>query len=315
VYLRLLAGVLAGTVAASAIARPVPVDDVTFSGLIEQFTINGRFGKSLKTRDRFTRIAIAAETGKWEFKGTYWYYPFWGWYDLDETHISYREDNFSWRIGRFMPAIGLTDWEDQWYSGFNFLPLTQMSTFSGRKLGYRTVPGTEFSYQYGNEQIKASLTSSQMEQGRFLASRFDRASLRYTWYQNGLTLGASGLMDLSNHGSTEQMLAADARYTTGHWIFRGEYRTYLSPTRKVQGGYVDGTFRFPGAANFTLVGRAEVFRSQGTPKSSVIGYTLGAKARLPFDFVIYLNYSFGPDMNRIFLGQGWSIALNRSFRF
>ncbi len=293
----------------------VRAEEPKVSGFIEQLTINGRFGAQIKTRDRFTRYGAIVEFGKWELKGSSWVYGFCGWTDLDESHIAFKDEKFSWKLGRFIPAIGQANWDDQWYSGFNFLPLTQSSNYAGRKLSERTSAGTEVAYDIGSHSIKASLTSSNFDANKFFPTNLDRANVRWTWFKDGLILGASAFMDVSKLGKNEQMLATDARLTFGHWIFRAEYRNYLSPTRKAQGFYVDGTYRFPGAANLSLVARAEAMKSQGIPTGSVIGWTVGAKARLPFDFLLFVNYSFGPDMNRIFLGQGWSLALNRTFRF
>ncbi len=273
-------------------------------------------GDEHKTRDRYSRWQGDLTWGNWNLRATYWYYPFCDWEEIDETTISYEEGPLRFRYGRFLLPVGQTTWDESWYSGFVFLPLNEFNAYGGWLRRERTGIGADASFTFGNQSLQASLTSRDHEQDRLAASRLDRASLRYTWYDDGLTLGASAFADTGSLGTQEQMLILDARYSVPNWIFRGEVLGYLSDSQKTTSFYLDAYYRPAGWSDVTFVSRFERRQNETSGgQEDLEQWILGAKARLPWDVQFVVNYAGGPDLNRVHLGGGWSFSLMKTLRF
>lgn len=290
-------------------------DKVQLSGSVEQFFVSAGYGELHKTRDRFTRLMGIATSGKWELRGSHWYAPVYFWYEVDETNLSYSDKDLRWRIGRFLLPVGQTNWDDQWYSGIVFWPLIESKTYGDQRLLARTVVGTDVEKSWGNHTLRVSASSSKPEVNRLLPSRLDRASVRWSYYQNGVIVGLSTYFDTKTGGNDERMVVADARWTLPQWTLRAEALDYKSDTAKVQGFFVDLYHRPKSWTDVTFVGRFEGRRSEAQSVSNMQAWTVGAKAHLPLDFTFIVNYTGGPDMNKIFLGGGWSLGLSKTLRF
>lgn len=291
---------------------------ITIKGSVEQIMTNGRFGGSEKTRDRLTKPTLIVESGNWALRGSYLYYPFCMWYETDETHLSYESNNFTWKFGRFITPVGQANWDTEWYSGFTFVPMIDLQFYHGFNFRERTTPGTSVEYVSGPYNFAASLSDPHTIPDRLLPHKLDRASLRTTWYHDGLQIGASGLFDTETFGSGEQMLSVDARFTIPNFQIRGEYLTYQSQTEHDKGFVVEASYRPPTSTDVTFVGRFEgIAGSPGSApaKSNLETWTLGGKFRLPWDTRFLLNYTGGPDMNRVFLGGAWTFGLTKTLRF
>lgn len=303
-----------GAVALAAIAEAQ--DKVKVGGMIEQFFVSGGFGDEHRTRDRFTRFILDVEHGAWALRGSYWYYPFAGWYDLDETTVSYSDGPWRLRYGRFLVPMGQNQWDDQWYSGIIFIPLNDFNAYNGWLKRERTSIGADANYVFGNQSVNLAVTSRDLEQNHLAPDRLNQATLRYTWYRDGLTLGAAAVADTGSFGGDEQMLVADFRYTMPQWVFRGEVLSYLSDGQNTSSYFLDAYYRPKGWEDLTFVSRYENRKNTyPTSGENLEQWVLGAKYRLPFDAYFYVNYAGGPDMNNVFVGGGWSLKLTKTFRF
>lgn len=297
---------------ATATAQVAPIHT---EGTVEQFFTNGRnFGENT-TRDAFTRAQLAFDSGNWRLTGTYWYFPSYGWYDLDETTLEYSDSHQRARIGRFIPPIGLANWDEQWYSGFVYQPNIEAYIFTNRWLTLRTSPGLDYETHWGNDQIRIAWFGSDANYRRLFAKNLDRAAVRYQTNYRGLIAGLTYESDLSDNGKDEHLKALDLQWTAPHWILRGEVLGYSSDYGNVNGYFVDVSHRPQGWQDVTLLLRLEDFHATGANARRAQLVTPGVKVRLPFDIGLDVNYNEGPGMRSTPWGGGWALALYRTFRF
>ena len=286
-----------------------------FSGSIQTAFVSGTLKGKLKNGERFYRTHVSASKGNWTAKASYWNYVFCDWHELDETNIQYSTDQYTATIGRFLMPVGQANWDDQWYSSFVFVPLIEGHVYGGRKVLERTSTGAQFDLIAGANNYNLSLTNSDPQVNQPIASRLDRTSFRWKTYKSGVQFGLSALADSATLGKKEQLLVADIRYTVPHLIVRGELLGYQSPTQRNSGFFVDANFRPRNWQDLTLSLRFEQLSSHLPTETKQEAWTLAAKARLPFESTLLINYTGGPDMGRLTLGGGWSFGLNKTFRF
>ena len=277
--------------------------------------VSGNIGFHPSTRDRFSRGTIAAESGNWKVQASHWYYPAAKWYDLDESTLTFQDKNLRLRVGRFLTPLAQSNWDDEWYSGFVFIPFTEFSQYGGYGLLERTSAGVDAAYITGKNTFKAALVGSDPQTGRPFPKAFDRAAYKWQTTINNLILGFSMLTDVAHVGSEQQIQAFDYRWTIPNWTIRGTFIGASSPTESRQGLYADLYHRPKGWSDVTLVFRYEnLITNTGVNTRQEI-MTQGAKIRLPFETNFNVNYTFGPDMSNVPLGGGWAFSLNKTIRF
>jgi len=290
-------------------------DDFRTQGSFEQAFTSGKFLGANQTRDRFTRVQGIVDYKNWTATVSYWAYPYCGWFDLDETTLAFASGNSSFKAGRFLPPIAQVSWDDQWYSGFVYVPLIEGSMLGGRKVFERTSAGVQWDVQDRNQLLIMSMFGSNPNYDRLAPKKLDRAAIRYQVYRDGVILGASYMSDTEDRGAKEQVRSVDFRWTKPQWMVRGSFISYLSPSQVADGFFVDIAHRPKGWTDVTGLFRIESFRESRSSSKDQTLYTAGAKVRLPLQASAYINYSFGPSINKVVLGGGWAVSLTRTYRF
>lgn len=280
----------------------------------EQVFVSGRVVNEPKTRDRFGRLQSTITRGQWSLRASYWDYTSCGWYDLDETTLTYSSKALQIRIGRFIAPIGQANWDDQWYSGFVFVPLIEGATYPTAKLAERTSAGIDLTWQNDADSFRVAVTSRNPNYGRPFADRLDAAAMRYERSIENLQVGLSTRVDTGSMGRDDQIRSADLRWTKDHVIVRAEWLGNSTAGLRKEGFFCDFTYRPVGWQDVTPVFRWERLTDFATA-SQLESYIVGLKIRLPGDAWLYSNYAFGPAMSKTPLGGGWSFALLRTFRF
>ncbi len=287
----------------------------TVSGSLQAAGVSGKFFGDRKTSERFNRSQIQIEQGSWLATASIWNYSFCDWHDLDETNLAYRSGSKQVKVGRFLNPVGMSTWDDQWYSAFVFVPNLELNTYGARKVLERTVTGLQFDSTVGANSFKFSATSSTFQQNQLLPDKLDRLSARWTHFNKGTVYGAGVLLDQDQLGGQEQLIALDVRHTIPHWIFRGQVVGYSTQTTRSNGFFTEVTHRQSGWEDLTLGLRHEgTLNMVGTP-GWLFATTASAKVELPFGTTFLANYTFGPDMNRQPLGGGISFGLSKTLKF
>ena len=283
---------------------------------VEEYLVDGHYPHGHATRDRYFRPYALLESGDWSLTATYWSYPACHFYEVDDTHLDYDDGSLHVKVGRFLVPVGQDDWDDEWYSGTVFMPMIQLIRYGSFGALWHTSTGAEASVPVGPGTFTAALVSSSQQKNQLLPDDFDRAVFRYQGYVQGLTYGVSALTDSKGLGKDERLLDLDLRYTTPHFIARGEMLGYSTTGSTNEGFYVDLYHRPAGWQDVLFVGRFEAYHfSKGTRLGRKERTTLGAKVRAPFDSTLMVNYIFGPSINGFFLGGAWAIGLTKTLRF
>ena len=309
---RWIVGTGVSVLAAACVADQTPV---TVRASVEQFFVSGNFKNQPRTRDRWTRPLISVESGDWKATVSHWYYPACGWYDLDETNLQYSQKNWSAKVGRFIPPVAQANWEDQWFTGFVFLPFVEFNNFGTRKLLVRTSAGAELDYTSGNDNFSFAAMGCDPQTGRLFPNTLNRTFLKWQRSINNLSLGASTMFDPSSFGREETLRAFDFRWTVPNWIVKGTYLGAINSTESREGFYIDVMHRPKGWQDVTVLLRYENSILNTTSNVHTEMITPGVKVRLPQDASVYINYGFGPSMSTTAFGGGWEFALVKAFNF
>lgn len=308
--------VLAATALCLAVSGAFAQDEVRVSGQVEKHFVYGTLADEYRLADRYTRSLIDVEKGPWSLRAAYWSYPFCDFHEVDDTKLSYQGNGWSATIGRFRLPASPSNWYDQWTTGFNMLPMIEMGAMAGRQPYMRTIVGIKAEGQSGPHGWSVSLTDAAQLQDRLLPEKLDRASLRYTYFDGSTVYGVYGLFDTEDFGAEEQILGADFRWTAPGWTVRGHGLTHTSDIDKTRGYYVEAVHRPQGWSHVSLVGRWDEYWNEAVGASTKLeSWLVGAKARLPDEWFVGLNYRGGPDRADLPLLGGWSIDLGKTFRF
>jgi hypothetical protein len=289
--------------------------ELSLSGSFQIAGVSGILAGNRKTTERFNRSQVTAEQGNWAARATIWNYTFCTWHDLDETTLSFQTPKLTARVGRFLAPIGQTNWDDQWYSNFVFLPFIETQTYGDSRLLARTSSGADVDYRMGRETIRVAFLNASPQWNRLLPDKLDRALVRVQSSQANAIYGFTAFSDTKNGGGDEQMLVADVRYTIPHWIVRAETLAYQSATQKFSGYFIDFNHRPKNWEDVTLAFRLQRIATMRGVRNDINGWTAAVKTQLPWDVSLSVNYMGGPDMNRLTLGGGWGIGINKTFQF
>jgi hypothetical protein len=311
-----------------AACAAVSAQDIRVSGSIEQAFVSAERSGERQTADRYTRSQIALESGAWTLKGAWWAYPFCRYHELDETGISFAGENWSLMAGRGRLPIGQHTWDDQWYSPFIFLSRLEFEPYGGGRRLSHTSAGIFFDAWLGPDQFQAALTGDEIESTSLLPSRLNRAAVRWQRYFDPFMVGVSAFVDPGALGDRQTLLSADIRWTAPNWSARAVYAAHrddgvatadyygvpvASPERQ-EGFFIDVTHRPEGWRDMTLALRYDRIRWPVSGRSSEV-WIAAARLRMPHDFEVMANFSFGPDHDRQPLGNGLSLQVVKQLRF
>ena len=316
-YDKALAMTIAVALLASVCSAQTSDDKLKVGGQIEWFGISAQRGGQFKTQDRIERYQIHAEKGPFQAVVTWLAVPNFSLQELNETYVKYDFGRSSLRVGRVMPLIGQSNWEDQWYLGFVMLPFIETAQFDTNWNLYRTINGADLTTPIGNHTLQLSALSSNddNEMNKVVAKSLNRGAFRIEGFSNGTTYGFGALGDFAKFGKDMIMYVADIRHAIPHWTFRGEILSYSKDQTNVNGYFIDVYHRPANWTDITFVGRYQQIRTSVPKTINREGFTLGGKLRLPFDFGLDVNYAFGPDVASRFAGGGWEFQLRRTFTF
>lgn len=286
-----------------------------FSGELETFFSAMKFKGPFIGRERGTRLLGVYDTGAWSFQLSYFLYPLCEYREIGESGVTYRAGSLAIRAGRFLPAIGQSEWYQQWHSGFIIVPQIEYTTFDGVPNRTRPVNGIDADYVFGKFRAQAGVHCKDLEEERLLASNLEQSFVRLQGYEGNVVAGVSYWADTKTFGSNRRNVTLDVRWTIPNLNLRGEYSWNHSATNKVHGGFIEAHYRLPGSEDVTLLGRQEFVTAKPGRTTGTLISVVGVKYRLPFDVFLAANYTFGPDMNRLFRGGGWSFLVYRSYRF
>jgi hypothetical protein len=289
-----------------------PTDPFNITGSIQQAFTSGRLGGNLKTDERFRRTQIQVEKGNYKLIATEWDYPFCGWRELDQAGLFFESGPTQAQAGRFLLPFNLVTWDAQWYSAFNFVPLIEFNFFDGRRMFERTVSGTRASHTSGNLSYDFAAFGSRNDVDKLAPVRYDRAFFKVNHYNAGLNVGLSHVQDAFSATSRQSIHGVYANYTIPHWTIRGSALTASESSFRTDGYFVDLSHRAKNWTDLTLAARMEKFNRGLTSQQQ---WVLAAKIELKSDTVFNINYSGGPDMNRVTLGGGFSLHLQKTFKF
>jgi hypothetical protein len=295
-----------------AFQEPGGKEPIRVTGSIEQFFVSGKFFQNRVTRERLTRTQVQASHGNFSLVGTYWQYPACGFDDLDETNLRFNSNNFSAKVGKFLPPVGQTNWDDQWYSGFVFLPMVETASYGTGKILFRTVAGVRADTNANGANFQFSAFNSNQDARSINLSKLDRYSIRAQKMFQNTILGVTRLASPESASTRADAWVADLRWSVPQWIVRGEYMDYRQAGADVSGFFADVYHRPKGWSDVTLLSRVERVRSSGGTTSA---WTIGTKVRLPQEFFFNVNYSAGPNQNSQMLGGGWSLGLFKIVNF
>lgn len=312
--LSLSAALIALAVSASAQDEPAKLE---VGGQVEQFVRAARVGDAFRAEEYMRRILIELTYSHFKLVGSYWWYPSWDLKETDEAWIGYEGDRASFKVGRFMVPFGQSDWYSQWYSGFVQGSFIEDHSYSGPWFPFeRTSVGVQADVTLGDSHtLHLAGVDKDIQQDHLAPKRLDRAVARIEGYRSGITYGASAYVDTKTLGKDQRILALDARWTGPQWMVRGEILRADNDSQKVDGYFVDLTYRPKGWTDVTLVARNQAIRAEGVGGYRLQNTILGAKVRLPLETTLAVNYAFGPDMNRQGVGAGWCFGLYRTFRY
>lgn len=310
-----LAGVMASGVLSPAESPTVPPRPhsprVTVSGIVEHFAIVTDVGRDVIGRERArwstARLAIgdsiALVGGTLDFVTSKM---------LDESYLEIRGSGASARFGRVRPAFGLSDWDENWYSGFSRAAMPRSMSI-GPIRSNRFDTGAEVTF--GNPDLTWTVAAldSTSDTYQFLPTHIDHALVRAQTYRYGTILGVTALMGDAGGGRGSTLIGGiDWRWTAPQWTVRGEYLQGRAAGVAGQGYYCDVRHKPLGWTKTNIGLRFE--STSANPRPSEL-YTVGARHFITPWLTLELNHSWGNDGPLSARSKGWSLQFLTQLRF
>ena len=277
---------------ASALGQETPLE---VRGEVQYSWIAGRKnGKSI-AQNHAGRAWLQIEKGPWELTGAYFFYPLCDFNQFDETTLAFRDKNFRFRAGRFLPKISQSNWYDQWNSGFVFLPDIEHWIYFGELSLWQTSPGAEAEFSLKNATVTLTALDDDGFAHNYLAPRrFDRQAVRIETFQRNWVLGGAIYGNASHAQDGQHLGGFDFRTSGNHWVLRGETLMGNKYDAYYRGFFTDLSVRPPGQDKLTLLARYDTSRFEfGGKVHRQAGITLGAKYDLPQNWVASINFIRG----------------------
>jgi len=238
----------------------------------------------------------------WKFTGSYTIMPTRR--NFDEMCLTY-EDKFGLvRVGRIRIPFGFSDWSDYFYNGFNHIPAVRLNGLvDGQRLtGADT--GVEFTTGGPDLQVQASLVDTKPSRFQVGPTQIRSGSLRLQRDFGDFILGLDYLQSLSQ---ADRIYGLDFRWSSPHWMVRGELTKGDGGDTNSSGYYVDAEYRLPKLPRTQAVARSEALWQ---PTATYNLYTVGARQMFPPYVCLNVNYGWGdgPNIDRFGSGmpRGWS---------
>ena len=285
------------------------------AGQVDWFGIYGQHDGHTRIEDRMERFLVHAQEDRLSATMSWFDYPYCTLQQLHETFLKYEMNGASIRFGRIMPQIGQSSWDDQWYSGIVQLPYIEHSTFDTYFDLMKSTNGVDFTFPISNHTVSLTALSVSDEKNKWIPQDINRAAFRIEGFQNSLTFGFGAMGDIHSGGRDVNLFEIDGRYTVPHWIFRGEWLTFKRSGDNYSGFFVDCYHRPAHWSDVTLVGRYQQLRTSFPGSLYREGITLGVKVRLPYEFSLAINFSFGPNTSDADRGGNWEVGLRRTINF
>ena len=197
------------------------------------------------------------------------------------------------QLGIIRMPFGLSNLSETYASGLIDYPLARGEYFTmGVNWG---VPGVRFNGGTPNLRLEAAAFGGQASGIWGNRENISGGSLRMQGYTKDLILGisrwdgtASAQFGHPTRGGVHYT-GVDLRYTRPHLLIRGEYLFGQMADENQQGAYLDFYYHLPKFHRWTLVARAENFRSDThDPWSSQ--FTFGARYTLSREWVAAVNW-------------------------
>lgn len=297
--------------AGAGLAALAPAQE--FHGELEYFYFGAPMEGRFKVIERTQRFSFSLSEEEYRLVFGYWWVGQFDVSELDENYIEYTGRDWSILAGRHFSRFGLTDWYEQWYSGFVRSPFVHTVPMSNEMLRFRSRydAGIIASGRIGEFDIQAGLTDPVTTPWQIGPERLDHGFARVQTMTGPFILGASALVG----GEDTAVYGLDARWSIPHWQARGEVMFDQFDGADGTGFYADVFHRPAGWTDATLLARWQAIdhpHAGGTFQSMS---TVGAKVRVN-DYIYFdANYSFGPDSAMVKAQQGWSFQLRFSYRF
>ncbi len=249
---------------------------------------------------------------RWSLTATHWWYPGADFSTLDETYLQFDDGRFRASYGRIRPPFGLNSWSDEWYYGFNFVPMVQSNPLFGEYGLTLTTIGADAQYNDGPWQYQLAFTDTESTWDKLKPTNLSRAWGRVQWAGGPWILGASQTFDTRDTAHEFQRRGFDFRWSEPHIQFRGEVQHATDEQDHAWGYYAEAYYRPDWLKEVTLFSRTETFEKESGARTL---YTLGAKKWLFEGMTASVNYVFGPSSWNASRGSGFSLQLLYAFSF
>ena len=242
-------------------------------------------------------------------KGTVSYIAASGFNALDEACLSLESGLHILRLGRMHTAFGFSDWSEEYYNGFNHLPLVRTAPLIDGLGLTRDDSGAEITFGGPHVQVQAAVVDTNLDTYQFAPKHFDASTARLQVAMGSIIVGLDSLWRF-NEG--EGIAGLDIRWTIPHLIVRGEFMGGIADEDRASGFYVDATYRLPRFERTQLVGRYE--RLYCTDQGDFVLQTLGLRQVVGPNLTLNVNYGWGSGAAAGLYGspitepalQGWS---------
>jgi len=239
----------------------------------------------------------------------------------DEACVTLEDKGRILRLGRFKTAFGFSTWSDQFYNGFNHIPLERIAPLNATLGLTRDDTGAELTFGGPDLQVQTALVDVSPEPTQIVPKRPDHASLRLQTNRGDLILGGDFLADLA-HGA--EVYGLDARWTAPRLVMRGELMAGTGSSAAAWGYYIDAMYRIPKLSRTQAVFRTEGLQygqdNDATPNEPItLLHTVGIRQVVSPNLAVNLNYGWGSGAdNRYVTGNGligWTLRMMFQLHF
>jgi hypothetical protein len=282
-------------------------------GELEYFYLGAPIEGHFRVIERTQRFSFSIEEQQFRAVFGYWWVGQFDVSELDETYLEYSGKDWSLLAGRHFTHFGLTDWYEQWYSGFVKSPFIHVIPMSSEMLRFRARYDTSViaSSHIGDVDVEAGLTDPAGRAWQIGPDHLDHGFARAQTMVGPFIVGASALVG----GDDTAIYGADIRWSIPNWQVRAEVMFDQLDGDDGSGFYVDLFHRPPGWTNATLLARWQAIDHPHAGGAFESMTTLGARFRLNDYTNFDANYSFGPESPFVQSQIGWCFQLRFSYRF
>lgn len=301
---------IAALVAATVLSVAAAAQDV--HGELEYFYLGAPIKDRFRVIERTQRFSFSIAEDQFRVVFGYWWVGQFDVSELDEVYAEYEGHEWSLLAGRHFSRFGLTDWYEQWYSGFVRSPFIHTVPMTEDRLRFRSRydVGALVSGQIGSVDLQAAILDVSTNSWQVGPGELDH------WFLRGQTMIGSGILGASILGDDDgALIGVDARWSIPNWQLRSEIMLDDLNGDDGTGMYIDVFHRPKGWTNATLLARWQSINHPHAGSGIQSMLTAGARFRIN-DFInVDMNYSDGPQSAQTDAQRGWSFQLRFSYRF